>query len=330
MPILFVSGVNDRSEIGVTLDEQSNPVYLLDGNTSVHRRLPLREEVTGSFLIFGRGVSQPPVEFKTAPSLIFNQIAEPDTHRGALERCIELCDQVNTTVINHPRHVLRTTRDQVAQILQGIPVVVVPRTQRFVPASPDEVFSRAHAESFDFPFIVRIAGEHGGRWMVRIDGPEDHARLHALPFDGRPFYLIEYIDCRDERGLYNKQRIAMIDGEPMLRHALNGRDWVVLGNDRRAMVEREGWEGLAALEAGLESELLPRVAAGCREIARRLRLEYFGIDGCMRPDGSLVVFEANANMKIVTGSNPERADRRERVYQKIYEMLTRYSGERVI
>ncbi|MCH5373446.1 MAG: hypothetical protein JJ992_05685, partial [Planctomycetes bacterium] len=179
MAILFVSGVNDLSKIGVTLDEKGQIGYLIDGNCSVHERLPLREGVASSLLIFGKGVRQRGVEFKTPPSLIFNQIADPDTHRGALERCIELCEQVNTTVINHPRYVLQTSRDLVAEMLQGIAGVVMPRTQRFRPRSPEEVFSRATAEGFDFPFIARVAGFHGGQNMVRVNGPDDHAALHA-------------------------------------------------------------------------------------------------------------------------------------------------------
>ena len=80
--------VNEKGQLG----------YLIDGNCSIHHRLPLKEGVADSFLIFGKGMQQRSVEFKTLPSLIFNQIADPDTHRGALERCIQLCEQINTTV----------------------------------------------------------------------------------------------------------------------------------------------------------------------------------------------------------------------------------------
>ena len=330
MTILFVSGVNDLSTIGVDLDEQGNPVYLMDGNASVHRRLPLKEGVAASFLMFGKGVKQHSIEFKTPPSLIFNQIADPDTHRGALERCVELCEQVNTTVINHPAKVLETSRELVSEKLQGIPGVIMPRTQRFQPRSPDDVYSRAAAEGFDFPFIVRAAGEHGGQLMERIDSRDDYAMLHALPFDGRDYYLVQFIDYRDEDGFYHKHRIAVIDGEPIFRHLLYSTDWNVHGASRAAMVEREGWEALIARETQLEQELLPGVAPACAEIARRLQLEYFGIDGHLTPDGRLIVFEANANMNILTGRSAERAARRELIYQRMHDLLTKYSGERVI
>ena len=330
MTILFVSGVNDLSKIGVNLDEQGNPVYLMDGNASVHHRLPLKDGVAASFLIFGKGVKQHSIEFKTPPSLIFNQIGDPDTHRGALERCIELCDRVNTTVINHPTRVLETSRDQVSQKLQGIPGVIMPRTQRCQPRSPDEVFSRAAAEDFDFPFIVRVVGLHRGVSKVRVDSREDLPTLHTLPFDGRDFYLTEFVDHRDAEGYYNKQRIAVIDGKPILRHWLFNRDWLIQGSSRSFMLERESWDEHLVRTERLEAELLPGLESAIGEIAQRIKLEYFGIDGCVLPSGELVVFKVNANMNILRNPYPEMEGQMARINNRMYDLLTKYSGEQVI
>lgn len=330
MTILFVSGVNDRSVMGVDLDERGALVHLMDGNCSVHRRLPLAQDVAVEVVIFGKGVRQRGFEFKVKPSLIFNQISDADTHRGALERCIELCDQVNTTVINHPRYVLETGRERVSAKLQGIPDVVMPRIVRFQPRSPDEVFAQAAAQGIGLPWIARVAGGHHGRRMVRVCGPEDHAALHALPFDGRDFYLGEYIDYRDQDGLYHKQRIVVIDGEPLLRHALFFDDWMVHASSRAFMMERESWEQFTARFDRLRQEVLPPLRPAIREIADRLRLEYFGIDCSLRPDGRMLIFETNANMNVLHRTGPTTHYRLEEIEQKLYALLTKYSGERVI
>ena len=330
MTILFVNGVNDRSVMGVSLDERGTLLHLMDGNCSVHHRLPLAEGVAAQFLIFGKGVKQHAVQFKETPSLIFNQIADADTHRGALERCIELCDQVNTTVINHPRHVLETGRERVSEKLQGIPGVIMPRIVRFQPRSPDDVFAEASRQGIDFPWIARVAGEHHGASMVRVDGKADYAVLHALPFDGRDFYLVEFVDYRDEDGYYHKQRIVVIDGEPLLRHALYFDDWKVHASSRAFVMERENWEQDIARFDRLSQEALPPLRPAIREIANRLRLEYFGIDCSLRPDGRLAIFEANANMNVLHGPNQATRYRVEAIEQKLYALLTKYSGERVI
>ena len=54
MPILFISGVNDRSTIGVSLDGAGKPVYLMDGNASIHHRLPLREGIASAYQLYGK------------------------------------------------------------------------------------------------------------------------------------------------------------------------------------------------------------------------------------------------------------------------------------
>lgn len=329
MPILFVSGVNDRSVIGVTLDESGQVGYMIDGNCSIHHRLPLKSGMAAEYTVFGKSVRQPGIDFKRSPSLIFNQISDADTHVGALERCVDLCDQINTTVVNHPRHVQQTGRDRVSEQLQNIPGVIMPRTRRFQPRSPDEVLSFAASEGFEFPYITRVAGEHQGKRMVRLDSPDDLPALHALPFDGRDFYLTQFVDFRDDEGLYHKQRIIVIDGEPLLRHALYTDTWMVHANARDFMMKRDSWEDDVARFDRLSSEVLPKHRPAIDEITKRLKLEYYGIDCCMMPDGRLLVFEANANMNVLHSPNPATRYRVEAIEQKLYALLTRYSGEKV-
>ena len=162
MAILFINGINDRSVIGVKLDRNSRLVQLIDGNTSIHRRLPLKPGIDHEFMLFGKGVQQHAVQFQVQPSLIFNQIADADTHRGALDRCIELCRQVDSKVINRPEKVLQTTRDQVSARLQGIPGLVMPRILRFRPQSPEAVL--------EFALENRILHPYSCAWRAVIMG----------------------------------------------------------------------------------------------------------------------------------------------------------------
>jgi glutathione synthase/RimK-type ligase-like ATP-grasp enzyme len=330
MSILFVNGVSDSSVMGVNLDDKGRLVYLVDGNCTIHNRLPLKKGLTSQVMLFGKGVKQPGMDLDKVPSLIFNQISDADTHRGALERCVDFCEQVNTTVVNHPKHVLQTGRDRVSELLQDIPGVIMPRTLRFRPRSPQAVLEFAVARGIEFPFIVRVAGDHAGKSMIRLDKADDLAVLHALPFDGRDFYLTQFVDYSDEDGLYHKHRIIVIDGKPLLRHALYSNEWIVHANSRAFMMERDTWEQDVARFDRLSKEELPRLRPAIDEITSRLQLEYYGIDCCMRPDGQMVVFEANANMNILHGPNPASRYRVEAIEQELYKLLTRYSGEKVI
>jgi len=306
MTILFVSGINDLSTVGITLDAKGQVGYVMDGNASVQHRVSLGDRAVTSFVIFGKGVKQRSVELKKPPAVIFNQIADPDTHRGALERCVELCDQVGTRVINHPQNVLQTSRDQVSQTLQGIPGVIVPRTQRFQPRSPDEVFSRAAAEGFELPFITRVAGLHGGVSMIKVDSRDDTAALHALPFDGRDFYLTEFIDYRSKDGLYRKTRIAMVDGVPLIRHHLIDSNWMVHASALALMDQRPALMDEAnGVLTNFDRALRPAIEDRLFEINRRLGLDYFGIDCHVNEQGDILIFEANANMNILYNSRKD-------------------------
>jgi glutathione synthase/RimK-type ligase-like ATP-grasp enzyme len=303
MAILFVSGVNDLSTVSAQVDDNGRLSYLLDGNCKVQQFLPLKDGAAASFVIFGKAVQQHSIVFKTPPSVIFNQIAEPDTHRGALERCVELCEQTNAPIINHPRKVLETTRDRVSEALQGIPGLTVPRTLRFHPRSPDEVFSRAAAEDIDFPFIARMAGPHGGVGMVKVDSPDDHASLHAFPFDGRAFYLTEFIDYKSADGLHRKTRVAMVDGVPLIRHHLMDASWKVHASSRAFMDQHPALheEANAGL-ANFDQVLRPIIEDRLTEIYRRLGLDYFGVDCHVDEQGKMLLFEANAYMNIIFNS----------------------------
>lgn len=330
MAILFVSGINDLSKIGVTLDKKGKLVHLMDGNCSIHGRIPLKKGLAVSLVLFGKGVKQRGVSFTSKPSLIFNQIADADSHRGALERCVELCTQVRTPVVNPPDKVLRTSRDRVSVLLQGIPGVTMPRTVRFNPASPGEVFERAEAENFDWPFIVRIAGDHGGKSMIRVTGREDYPALHVYPFDGRDFYLTEYADSRDSAGFYQRQRLVVIDGEPLLRGSLYDSEWKVHGASRLFMMGRESWEDDRIRSEMLETRVIPGLKAAIQEITKRLKLEVYGIDCSLNPGGKMLIFEANANMNILTNDHPQMNARMDMIKDKIHELLSRHSGEEVI
>ncbi len=330
MAILFISGINDLSVVGLSLDSNGQLVQLMDGNCSIHGRVPLKKGIDAYAVLFGKGVKQPMFNFSSNLSLIFNQIADADTHRGSLERCIELCSRVSVPVINRPERVLQTTRDRISELLQGIPGVIMPRTLRFQPLSPEAVFEHAAAEEIDFPFIVRVAGDHAGKSMVLVKGREDNDALHVFPLDGRDFYLTEYVDCRTRAGLYDKQRFVVIGGEPVLRHWLQNDQWKIHGSSRSFMLARESWAEDRTRTQWLESEMVPRLMPAFREIHARVGLEYFGLDCNVLPNGDLLIFEANANMNILHNPYPEMNERIMMIHRKIQALLARLSGEVVV
>ena len=330
MAILFVSGINDDSTIRVSLNERNKMVYLYEGNLGIQGHVALKDGIESYAVLFGKKVKQWGFNFEQQPWLIVNQIANPDTHKGALERCVELCGQTEAPVINRPEYVLQTRREQVSVMLQDIPGVTMPKTVRFSPVSPSEVFEFAADEGIDFPFIVRMAGSHGGENTVLISGPEDQSSLHRFPLDGRAFYLTQYVDCRDSAGLYHRQRLVIIDGKPLLRGSLYDEHWMVHGASRQFMLSRETWEDDRKRSERLETEVIPRLDKMLREITARLQLDIYGIDCSLGHDGEMVIFEANASMDFFTNAHPQMNERMNMISRGIQQMLARHSGKEVV
>jgi hypothetical protein len=114
-----------------------------------------------------------------------------------------------------------------------------------------------------------------------------------------------------------------------LRGSLYDESWKVHGASRSFMLRRETWEDDRRRSNWLEKEVIPPLIPAVKEITRRLQLEYYGIDCSLDPDGGMLLFEANANMNILTNDHPELNERMRRIERCIQKMLTRYSGERV-
>lgn len=306
MAILFTFGISDLGTSQIRPDPQGNMNIFADGCCSIMGLVDLGDIQQIPFLLYGSNAEQPPVRLPVKPTLIFNQIAEPDSHSTALQRCVTLCDALKLPVINDPRKVQQNSRDQVSELLQGIDGVTMPRTYRVAPASPEEVMQAAREKGLEFPFIFRTTGQHNGEDMVRIDGPDQLDRLHAFAFDGREHYLIEFVDYADSNGVYYKYRIVVVNGEQYAQHVSFNQGWMVHVLARGGLKfqqEHPEFGVPAQLMQSFETEVLPKTADSVKTIWQRIGLDYFAIDCHVNSDGHILVFEANANLHAL--ENPQ-------------------------
>lgn len=232
---------------------------------------------------------------------LINNIADADVSRISLGMLERLISQMRSPCFNHPRSVLDTGRDRVASKLEKIADLQVPRTIRLRIDEPKDLVVAAAQARIDFPLIVRIAGVHGGLSTVRIDAAEDVSKaLRGIPWGGRDLYLSEYVAYRDMDGRHRKMRLVVVGKQVFLRHLIATEDWHVHAQDRDAAAAEEE---IAALEH-FETRILPLISDRVQAIADSLDLDYFGIDCNLRPDGRLLIFEANASMNILLNSSP--------------------------
>ncbi len=238
---------------------------------------------------------------------LVNYIADPDSHWCALAKAGELVEIDRRPCFNPPIKIAQTRRDTVARLLDGIPGLRVPVTVRIDPRHPHDFIRAATEARLKFPVIVRLAGDHGGISTVRVDSISNWENIHTIAWGGRAVYLTEFVAYADPDGLYRKHRIVMIDGEPLLRHVIIGKEWLLHRSKRVETPEAEREETQRLQNFGVE--VLPRISATLSEIYRRVGLNFFGVDCHVATDGVMTLFEANATMNILHNQpSPNRWD----------------------
>lgn len=285
--LLFVIG-SDR--FGTS--ERGKPTHL--GCTDLHRLFDKREPVHVLKL------DKHALRQRRRPELhpyrvILNLITDPDQNPKTLENLKKLLRDHHGPVLNRPEAVLRSTRDQVARLLDGTPGLVAPKTVRVRNPKPDLVAGAIERAAMRFPLIVRLAGTHTGIIVGLFDRMD---QLRAAITQTGEHIVTEFVDFRSADGLYRKYRAFFIGERIILRHMLVSDMWNVHAGDRtRFMADRPE---LLAEERGIleaaDQALPPSVLPTLEAVRDRMPLDYFGTDFGILPDDRVVLFEANATM----------------------------------
>lgn len=317
--VLFILGIEDSNRV-LMHAAMPQPSYELHGSIDIH--LDLRHpDIDKQMLVLGGIAGTVPVV--TKPDVIFNGITDADSSSKALGMAMQVIRQhPGVPVLNRPAHVLKTRRDDVAAALAGIPGLIVPETVRITPASHRDILA---ALADMYPAIVRRIGTHGGDSMLLLRSPADAPLLERIACDGSSYYLIRFVDFRDADDLYRKTRLVVVGNSVFARHQLAGDDWNVHASVReRVMAGRP--DLLAAEERFLQefAELVfPPLAGRLAAIRQRLRLDYFSIDCSLRPDGELLLFEANASGNALRQPGLEKFPYLQRPVRQLREAVTK-------
>jgi glutathione synthase/RimK-type ligase-like ATP-grasp enzyme len=226
--------------------------------------------------------------------IIINSICDPDTNMKGLEEAISSVKDVRLPMINHPTHILKTTRDKTYELLHTIDGLNVPKTVRIFPRCLADIPKLLEKEKMTYPYIFRTAGDHGGEGMELIKSESELYKLEAFAFDGRAFYVIEFVDFKSKDNYYRKARIMVVNGEAFVRHMIISDSWkihaesrVVLMNDDIALREEE--KNLVENPPTYIKEI-------CKAIYDILELDFFGMDCNLDDVNGMLIFEINTCM----------------------------------
>ncbi len=290
-PINLMVGLPDEGQVRIT---QVAPAFdFIHGGTASFL-LQLRH--VRPWHIVWVGPAAPAVS-KLAPGPIINYLADPDICGASLLAASKNAAKIDRLWFNHPDQILRSTRDKVSAALQGIPGLDAPRVVRLAPNLPGDIIEAIERHDLGYPVIVRSAGEHGGKTLVKIDSPSDQNLLVPLLSGARDVYISQFRNFAGPDGLYRRYRFAVIGGKPYIKSIITGSEWNLhaasrIWNDDIIKFEK------AELDT-FDDGLKPKMNKTVEEIANRLKLDYFGIDCAVKENGELVLFEANACMNML-------------------------------
>jgi glutathione synthase/RimK-type ligase-like ATP-grasp enzyme len=296
-PINVLSGVPDSRRCEITINQTgAGLIVSLPGTTNLLQFIP---RDVFSLNVQNLGPLRPIEAVRLKPGPILNHISDADLCGAVLTKAEELVARTGRACFNHPTSVKKSTRDGVAEMLQGIKGLIAPRTIRHE-FNGEEGLAAAIADAgLTYPLLVRIAGDHGGVSLIKIDKAEELVETRKLNAYGRTVYATQFVDFKSADGRYRKFRLAVVGGEQILvRHMLIGDDWLLhAGRRGKDTVTEE-----ARMLLNFDREMAPKIRDAVLEIARRIDLDHFGIDCNIAPDGTITLFEANACMNIMSNT----------------------------
>jgi hypothetical protein len=267
---------------------------------------PFRFEVTGLIVEFADRLP-PGGGYDT----VINAIGDADRCTRGLDAAAALLRESSVRVLNAPTRVVSTGREALAKRLGGLDGLRTARVRNV----PRELFHRRLAaatlavEGWQCPLLLRAVGYHSGHHFTRVETFDQlDAAGTALP--GEHLLVIEWLDGRGADGLFRKYRAMLLDGQVYPLHLAISRQWKVhyFSSDMAAS-EAHRAEELRYL-ADPEGVIGERAMTALRRIGEALGLDYAGIDFALDGDGRVLVFEANATMRIVPPPPGPLGDRR--------------------
>jgi hypothetical protein len=115
---------------------------------------------------------------------------------------------------------------------------------------------------------------------------------------GETLFLIQPLDARGQDGMVRKYRVMLVRDRIYPWHLAISSDWKV-HYFTADMAEQEGCRAEERRFLNdMPNVLGLRAMTALARLGERMGLDYAGVDFALAPDGSVLVFEANATMTI--------------------------------
>ena len=234
--------------------------------------------------------------------LLLNTIACPDRAGVSVMTAAKFVDRYPTIpLINDPRRILETTREENALRFNNIPGVSFPKTKKVSlnGTSLDGIIKEILDLGFVFPFIVRETGSQTGISVAKVNNSQELREYFQEFPEIKDYYIIQFQDCRNQQNVFNKTRVFFIDGNFYPVANLFDNEWNIHSGDRYSLMDKTPWtqEKEKSFLNDPVSYLGTKNFEKLYQIRDLIGLDFFGIDFTILQDGTLFIFELNAAMR---------------------------------
>ncbi len=284
-------------------------------------------DVSLDLLYVGAGVA--PAKELPDHDVMFVAMGESEATRPLLQQLEPVVAAWPRPVINPPRKILQTSRDEAYARLHPLPKVAMPAVKRIERAALEQVLcGKAAIEGLSipaFPFIIRPLDSHAGHDLERIGSSAD-LRAYLDKVKKGCFFVSPFVDYKSPDGLYRKYRLALIDGTPFAVHMAISSHWMIhyLNAGMRESKEKRAEE--ARFMENFHADFAIRHHLALSGIHEALALDYLVIDCAETPSGELLVFEVDTGGVVHALDPPDifpyKRPAMERIFAAFRELLS--------
>ncbi len=224
--------------------------------------------------------------------LVFPTLSEVDLAGGQIEASIALCQRLARPVLNPSEALLPTRRDLAETLFGDIQGLKVPAVARVSRAAFDR--GELGVAAMTGARLVRPAGDHGGDHLTLVTSDEECAQALS-ELEAETAVVTEFVNFQSPDGYWRKYRLIFVDSQVFPYHLAICDQW--MAHYWRSEPARHGWkrEEEASFLANWRGVFGPLASEAIEQVARRLDLDYGGVDCALLATGEVVLFEANAS-----------------------------------
>lgn len=232
--------------------------------------------------------------------VVFTVIAQDERHTDALRAADMLIATLGLPSLNNPRLISGLSRIEAARMLSGCADLVVPQPRLL----SRKMLACETIGRDGTAVLIRPEHSHAGLGLARIvdaPGRDSYLAAHA---DETGFILTPFVDTRSPDGLFRKYRVVFVDGRWLPVHMAIHSDWAVWYYNANMQAHPERRREEEAFLADPRAVLGEAAQRGLDHIGQRIRLDYFGVDFGVAPDGRAVLFEVETGMVVHHADDP--------------------------